>query len=367
MAYIIMFLTSVMFGLIARELYINNGKKYAINYFFILSVIPIFILYAFRGNVGTDHNQYVRILEQISHYNDVSLNTFGEIYSKVGVEFFFAIICLISNHLRLGITGVYVFSALICIYYYIKALKFYDTKRRYIFFINLIFISQLFFRGMDAVRQIIAIMIFLYASRFIVESNIKKYLMYIFLASGFHLSVIFMIPVYWINKIRLNTKVFIGLVGLTLIFSDFLKFDNIILIISKILPNIPYTRYIGRDVVYGGTIGVIYILYFFLAVYMCTKVNQIKSEKDLITIKTFIIYVLFFPYFSASLSLGRILLYFNIFIILAIPLFGKYVDRKYKILYNSFFIILFIVLFMASLKGAYSNPERNLIPYEFFI
>ncbi|HHD2971047.1 EpsG family protein [Clostridium perfringens] len=366
MIYVLNFIVTLLLAFITQYLYKYNKNKYIKIIFFSFTFIFIFIIYSMRGNVGIDYDQYLRIYNNISYYNINSFDILKEISNTWDVEPGFIVINMISNKLGIGIQGVYIFTTIIFMLFFLKALDYYDSKKENLSFILLIFLSQLFFKGMDAVRQFIAIMIFFYSTKFIVEKNFIKYILFILLGSIFHESILFLIPLYFINKINFNKINFIILVVLSIIFSKFLTFDYMINIIAKILPNMGYIKYIGRDVTYTGTLGIVYLIYFILALFMLNNIRKINKKNDLLSIKFYLLYVLLFPYFSSSLSLVRILVYINIFIIIAIPIYSKYINRTYRFLYIMFFVCLFTLLFITSLKGAYCDLQRNIIPYEFF-
>ncbi len=367
MIYILNFIITLILAFITQNLYINKKNKYIKIIFLSFTFIFLFIIYSMRGNVGIDYNQYSRIYDNISYYNVSSLNNLLEVSNVWEVEPGFVIINILSNKLGLGVQGVYIFTTIIFMIFFLKALDYYDNKRENLTFILLIFLSQLFFKGMDAVRQFITIMMFFYSTKFIVEKNIFKYLIVIIIGSLFHKSILFMIPVYFINKLNLNILKFLILFILSIIFSKFLTFDYIINFLSMIFPNMFYLKYIGRDATYGGTVGIVYIIYFMFSILILFNIRKIYDKKDLMCIKFFLIYIILFPYFSTSLSLVRILLYINIFIILSIPIYRKYIPKNYKFLYTFFWVSLFIVLFFSSIKGAYCNLDRNIIPYKFFL
>lgn len=74
-----------------------------------------------------------------------------------------------------------------------------------------IFTSGLLIFMNDGMRQGVAISIFIYATRFIKEKKFIIYVLFILLASCFHLSVLVCIPVYFLRNLRIPYPIWIFL------------------------------------------------------------------------------------------------------------------------------------------------------------
>lgn len=92
-----------------------------------------------------------------------------------------------------------------CYYIIISKLKKY-SKNFYVslsFFLTMFLISNFM---EPAIRQIIALAIYLLTLDYIEKEKIYKYLIGIFLASIFHKSIIILLPVYFLNKFKISKK-----------------------------------------------------------------------------------------------------------------------------------------------------------------
>lgn len=89
-------------------------------------------------------------------------------------------------------------------------------------------------RNFMQIRAALAILMVMYAIKFISDRNWRKYFLWVALASTIHFSMVFAIPVYWINRLSLNKKRVIYLTILACIITYFLSnyFQNIITAIS---------------------------------------------------------------------------------------------------------------------------------------
>lgn len=61
-------------------------------------------------------------------------------------------------------------------------------------------------RNFMQIRAALAILMVIYAIRFISDRNWRKYFLWVALASTIHISMVIAIPVYWISKMNLNSK-----------------------------------------------------------------------------------------------------------------------------------------------------------------
>ncbi|MDE6033373.1 MAG: EpsG family protein [Muribaculaceae bacterium] len=77
-------------------------------------------------------------------------------------------------------------------------------------------------RNFMQIRAALAILIVIYAIKFIQNNDWKRYFLWMAIASSMHLSMVFAIPLYWINKIPLNAKRIISITIVALIITYFM-------------------------------------------------------------------------------------------------------------------------------------------------
>ena len=73
-----------------------------------------------------------------------------------------------------------------------------------------------FFWTLSGLRQSISIMIFFYAIKFLKENNLFRYVISITFASFFHISIILMLPYYFLRNLKYNRNVSIALFVISL-------------------------------------------------------------------------------------------------------------------------------------------------------
>ncbi|RPK15250.1 EpsG family protein [Priestia endophytica] len=335
-----------------------------------LTFLPLFVLYAFRGDVGIDHYAYEEIFKASQYVNLKELTSLSD---HIEIETFFLFVNYLGAKWNLGITFVYfVCSALTFLFTY-KAITYYDRDRTYFIVSIIIFYSQIFFSGLDAVRQMVAICIYFYSTKYIVERKLLWFLVWIFIASLFHSSVFVMILTYFILPIRINPFVYLILSLSSLVFSQVFTPSIFIEYIAQILPNWKYLSDISNDVQYSETIGLVYFIHLITAFFfLITKIKgkERAFSKNNVIINMYALYVMLYPLISQFLSTKRLLYYLFIGICVAIPIglnqFKGSKLSKFRIPLLVLYCLLFIFLFISSVKSGYSNPEWFHEPYKFF-
>ncbi len=225
--------------------------------------------------------------------------------------------------------------------------------------------SGLFFWTFNGLRQAIAVMIFFYAIKFFLEKEPLQYALLISIASLFHISVIIMLPFYFIKEVKFNQK----LVALLYIISIFLAgngwfiskmSDLIIFIGSKIDLLSLYVHYLetntystGEERVRSG-LGV--LLRIVATAYILYKSDYVLQKQP----KLRVYYVLFFigtilsNVFFAVEIIGRILHYFTISFAIVMASTIYYSTDKYEKVINTLLIIAYFVMFNKQIYKALS-------------
>lgn len=176
----------------------KKGLSWTNKKLLILIVIVMGIFSAFRGSdEGLDYMNYLNFYNYILKYDDFSLylkrNEFGWDYLNyifasiyIPAEFFFGII-----------------TALIMIFFIKGAEKFYYLVP---LMILLLLISGNYFTTYNTIRQALAVMIFFYSIKFILENNFIYYVFWIAVAYLFHSSALVMLPAFFLRYIQFNQK-----------------------------------------------------------------------------------------------------------------------------------------------------------------
>lgn len=334
-------------GLIRYE---TDGFNWNIRLTFILFYIVI--VAGSRGeDVGTDYIHYLAFYDYILTYGEIGYhfkeNEIGWVYlnllfGKLGVPsaIFFGLIS--------GITW----------FFFIKGSYKFQFLLPLMFFF--VITSGFFFWTFNGLRQSIAIMIFFYAIRFIVEKNLLHYALWISIASLFHISAIIMLPFYFIKKVKFNQK----LIALLYIISIFLvgngwimsaMGDIIIFVASKIDLLSNYVRYLGTDTYaeneerVNSGLGV--LVRIAATIYIIYKSDYVLKEQP----KLKIYYIMFFigtilsNIFFAVPIIGRITIYFNISFAIVMASTIYYSTNKHEQVINTLLIMTYFAMFSRQL------------------
>lgn len=340
-----------IFASISQMMNKNRDIKIKSNFFFLLSFLVVCFFLVFR-DVGADLPMYKNI------YNNSDLG--GDYFN--GQEPGFLLLNRVLKYLNLSDSFVIGLFGFITVLLYYKSIQFFSRSINVglaVFAFGCLYYLQSF----SLIRIYLVSGIVLYASKYLVQFELKKYLIIILLTIFIHYSaVLILIPLalYWVY---LKTKIYFYL-SLCLIFV--LGFAAI-----NFLSSIPvfarYESYISGGVMKGG-IGlmqiVINIPLFFLYYYGRHKIGN-----------TTIMQILFVYSFSALLigllsykvmMIGRSLIYYNFLFVICIP----YVVRQLKIKKARYIsminVILYIYFFFRLYQylGEYLYFDK-IMPYKF--
>lgn len=158
------------------------------------SLLPTILLASARFGVGTDYNTYVSL------FNQFSALSLGEyIQESSTAEPGFYLLIQISNFITGDSYLMFSLAAIITSVFFYLGLRRYDVKHPAL--VYFLYLTILFPMTLNVMRQGIAISICFYAFSFIMERNFKKYLIWILIASLFHISALLLLPVYFVNRL----------------------------------------------------------------------------------------------------------------------------------------------------------------------
>lgn len=166
----------------------GNGAKLSV-FTFLLVIVCFFGV--FRYDVGNDYAGYVAMFEKINNFTDErSINYV--LYSALSRLFSFS-----ENGFVFVIGAYYVFTVSIFLY----ILK----KKDILFWGFFTFVTfGLLFDSFDRIRQMAALAVFMLAVEDIVKKDFKRFVLKLALGALFHYSIVILMPLYFISRVRVN-------------------------------------------------------------------------------------------------------------------------------------------------------------------
>ena len=299
-------------------------KKRKYKFFLVLAFLPLFFISAFRYGIGFD---YLRIYVPM----------FNFVISGVPVEWDIGIIylCKFISLFSYDYIWFFVLTSFITMYYFFKG--FLTLSDSPVFLLLLFVFSGEFINSLNAVRQYMALAIFVYSIKFILEKNWKKYFIYIFIASLFHNSALMLLPIYFLPKLKLGVKkqflfIILTVISLPLISRLFYFLINF----TK------YTSYLGTgydtfDPSYSELI--MSVIVYFVSVLFYKKFSD--DKKFMLFFNLMLIYLIISILSFKIILAFRLVIYFRIFqIFILAHISSKLTNKKFKYVFN-FMLLLF--------------------------
>ncbi len=312
-------------------------------------MLPIFIC-GLRYNVGTDFENYQ---QWFNYYlsNKISLKS-----EEIGFGILIKLIQLFTRNPQFLFLTVAAIINILIILFIRKHTKYFELG--YFLFVALYFYYSTF----NILRQWIAIAIFLYAIKYIYSRNIKKYLIFIFIACTFHKTAIIAIPIYFILNMKLNKKNIIIILLMILIL--YFGLDIILLRVSTIfnINTAKYLNYFNKDDTIGAN-GYAYssITMIALIIISITKkqylLNNSHGKEDI----TMLILMLAFSIMGInSLIFSRLQLYFLPYLTVIIPNMLKIITKSQR----KFVYVIIVILGFTYMYRALTINGGNPLPYQ---
>ncbi len=337
--------------LLARILKEKGKEKYGI-LVDVLAFLPLFFMFGFRYDVGTDYfHTYV------PHFS--SIVNGGEVYEG-GFYLINKAISLFTNNAQ----WLFIITGFLYTYFVVDAIRRYSDNP--LISVIVLFLMSFVFIAMNNVRQQIAVAMILWGFRYIMDEKLGEYTaVCLFATFFFHTSAIFMFPIYFIINSKLIQKYFllfgIGLVLISPLLGYLLMFVIDVLGYGYFLDS--YRRESG------GNFRFLMQNLSFLVVFFWTFMKKYKNDKLRYALLVFQLLSFIMGILSYSTHLielpERIATFFMIFEVIAIPLVCKdlYKKNRYYFAVGSLFL-LGSMLFLF-IDGIYIKGYHEVLPYQF--
>lgn len=202
------------------------------------------------------------------------------------------------------------------------------------------------FDSFGIIRQALAMSIYLYALLCLREKRFFMYILLCILASFFHISVLAMVPVYFIYHYFSIGIVLFSLIGLTIAFP---------FVISILLDNNLYAYYLhnSEDFEGGSYTRFFYVGIYLILLFLAYKKGLLIETKRLFTV---LLPAFFFPFLFGSHLGGRLSSYFYLFFIFLIPQVLSQCCKKIKMAFMLMLCAYFFAFLYVSQRAGDKSP-----------
>lgn len=315
----------------------------------------IFLFLALRYNYGSDYTAYLELFHKINLNKEISV--FDD-YWKVETGW------ILLNRIcaPIGFFGMTTILALLnCVVYYKFFKKYVPPKYYWVSVFLYIFDVSYMQIHLTAMRQSLAILIFLFSIDYLYKKDIIRYVLCIILASFFHFSSIILLPVFILGFINFKVS---RKAGLVIILSYILLF-----VFSKdIFPQInllvnlyfeKYSIYEGAAQIGSGLGLVLTSFLFFVLVYHA----KYQDKENLLLFKIGILAFIVIPLGLLLQLLGRVGMYFHPALLVVYPIILSQIKNP---LLKILFLLVIILLALYNFKLFFADPlwMKSVINYQ---
>jgi transmembrane protein EpsG len=309
--------------------FLNSYKEF--EYGLKISFLLIFLFLAFRYNYGNDYMGYYQDFLDVNHYSKIN-------YHDIAFHYEPGWLFLCRIFAPIGFFAMVMFLSLINSVVYYRFISTYVPKKYY-WLAVFIYICDPGFMLIQAsaMRQSLAICLFIVAIPYIFKKDFLRYSACILLGYLFHSSALILWPLYFLGfvnwRINKNASILI-----------FLLFVSLFLFGKYLLPFLDqfilknFERYEGyhASAVIGTGIGLIYSSILFIVVLYFAR---FQVQETALIFKIAIFSFMFIPLSFLIQIVGRIGMYFEPATLIAYPLVLKHIKKEYlKVIFLASFL-----------------------------
>lgn len=318
----------------------NFKGRYIFRY---VALAGIIIFVGIRYDVGADYLSYENIFKDSSDLGIAQVMEPGYLKLNQLVRYF-------STNFA-WFTTLVIFLQAFFIHLAIKDFKYYT-------FALLIFITTVLGSIVNEMRQYIAVAIFFYSLKYIVDKSFFKYSIVILFAASFHYSAILLLPLYFFLNRRLPYSYYPLLYILAIIAGMFGVFDRVF---STIMQYTMYSAYLDSDMVdevrSNTGLGYLFKNLLGIIILLCFKPILEKFPQYKVYCNLYFCFLLCRNLFFSIGILMRLTMYFQISEIVIYPMF-IYSVIKTKFLPDAVIVLSAILLIL--FFSAIANPDNHL-------
>lgn len=317
--------------------------------FFILSLLPLFLISALRYGIGTDYfYTYVPGFELIEK---------GEnFYTEPGFNLLNKFILLFTNDLQ----WLFVITSFLFVFFFTKTII--RCSVNVTFSVVILYCTMLFFWSMNNVRQAVAAVLIFSSFPHLLKKHTVRFLIYTIIASFFfHITAIGMIFPYIISNIKLINKHWVAALIIAAFALPFIGH-----IFTEIVRITKY-GYFLTDATFTRDKFSFYEVILQLIILVAAGISlrwNFKSRYGwvLFCLQFFAIYIIMLTFFIGSVEMfRRLMYYFQMFQCLLIPYCVRNIRRIINRAYVSLLYIVGVGLYATYLT---INHSHEVVPYQ---
>jgi hypothetical protein len=307
---------AILFAFLEGKKIVKNGL--------LVSFFILFVFLALRFDYGNDYMMYYEGFENINKVG------WFEVYNeKMHFEPGWIVLCVLFE--PIGFFGLVAFLSFLYCYVFYKLIHDYvPIKLYWLAVFILVFSTGNLLVHLSAMRQTLVIVIFIYSLRFIFRKQLLLYCAAIILASTFHSSALILLPIYFLQFLNFKINKWSGgaiiiiYIALYLLGQQIRPFLNLL-----ILSFHEDYLYYDEEGSFNSGLGLIINTSIFILILANDKYYEGKLS---FFFKLGIISYILSPFGLIIMLIGRIQLYFSLFLIVVYPLVYDSKIYSYKII-----------------------------------
>lgn len=218
----------------------------------------------------------------------------------------------------------------------------------------------LFLVSMNGIRQVLAAAIAFSSIRFLIEGNLKRYMIIILFASTFHQSALILIPIYFIVRFKAWSKMTIALLLLSIVIV--IGFNQFSTFIFSAIQDTQYGEYKnfqegGASIVRVAVTAIPLIIAFIGR----DKLREINPKTDIIINMTLLGFI-FMLISTQNWIFARVSIYFSFYQLLLIPwILRLFRVKDQKLIYYGIIICYFFYYYFENVISLQIDYRSNYL------
>ncbi|MBQ8546303.1 MAG: EpsG family protein [Clostridia bacterium] len=317
--------------------------------------LVLVVVSGIRGEMSTDHPEYNNIFQRLAQMD------FSEVLSRnFNVETGFVVLSKIISY----ISRSEVFYATVIAFLTMGFSFMAYGKRSKIPWLSVLLFFSVgeFFDSFNLIRQILAVAICFFATKYINKNkkDFFKYMALVLLASAFHTTAaIVMIPAYFILKTRFTSKSIFVYAGAGALI--YVLFPRVLPIFTKLFPQYNldiYGNYVDSTANFNSIIPILGVtLFVIVSVFIFDVEFDMDNYENRVAMNGLALLTMFAPLGLQMAMAARISLYFRPFIALtAVNVIANFKSSKNKEIVISAVSVVAILFIIIVLRESPYNP-----------